>query len=231
MPQAGRSPEDGPIEGLVLRYDFAGDDGTRVADRVGDADAVLMGDAFLERGRANLDGEGDYVDMPNGVLSQLESATLVAWVSWNGGFCWQRVFDFGASTAGEDMVGTVDTSLFMTPYACGIEAFMGMAEFGRIQYQVYDDQRLPTGQEVQVALVVDTERQVLSMYLDAELIGEAPAPFALAEIRDVNNWLGRSQWVQDTSDFAGTYDDFRIYDRALGSEEIAILYERGPGGL
>jgi hypothetical protein len=203
-----------------------------VPDLVGDNDAMLMGDAVLSRDREYvvLDGDGDYVDMPNGIVSALRSATFLAWVAWDGGPCWQRVFDFGASTSGEDVVGTVDTSLFMTPVACGSDAFMVMAEFGRIQYQLFDDSPLPTGYTLQLALVVDAERETFTLYRDKSMVAEAKAPFALSDLHDVNNWLGRSQWVQDR-DFSGIIGDFRIYDRALAPDEISTLYDRGPGGL
>jgi hypothetical protein len=84
---------------LVLRYDFSGT-GTRVNDLVGGADAVVMGGAALDgAGGVELDGDNDFVDMPNGILSRHDSATIVAWLDWMGAVenCWQRIFDFGSS--------------------------------------------------------------------------------------------------------------------------------------
>ena len=46
-----------------------------------------------------------------------------------------------------------------------------------------------------------------------------------------NNWLGRSQWVQDTHFMQGTYDEFRIYDVALSDADLAALEAAGPDAL
>ena len=59
------------------------------------------------------------------------------------------------------------------------------------------------------------------------LLVTGPASVALSTINDVNNWLGRSQWVQD-SYLSGRYEELRIYDGALSDAEVAMLAERGP---
>ena len=214
-------------DSLVLRYDFAGD-GDVVPDLVGDRDARLLGGTLLDPSRAfiDLDGVDDYVDFPNGVVSVLRSATFVVWLSWTGGACWQRIFDFGISDQGEDQVGNAETSLFMTPRACGDDTFTVMAEIEGLQHPVSDDEALPTGYAMQVALVVDGDTQTLTLYRDTEQVGEAPAPFSLDQLDDDNNWLGRSQWVQDRF-FSGAIGEFRIYSRALGATELAEIRAEG----
>lgn len=227
----GSSPEL-TISDLVLRYDFSGT-GTTVRDRIGNADAKLIGGLTLasDRDFITLDGVDDYVDMPNGIISGLHNATIIAWVAWDGGACWQRVFDFGLSDAGEGQVGSVVTSLFMTPQACGAQsAFTAMAELGRVQYPVSADQALPTGYTFQVALAVDTDAQTFTLYRDNMRVAQTSTPFQLGELTDNNNWLGRSQWIQDRF-FSGIIGEFRIYSRALGEDEIATLYSLGPNGL
>lgn len=216
-----------PSDSLILRYDFTGT-GDVVRDRVGDADGRLMGGAMQMSGRdyVYLDGVDDYVDMPNGILSGLHSATFVAWVSWAGGSCWQRIFDFGISDEGEDEVGMVVTSLFMTPYACGRNAMLAMCEIGKVQQEVAAEEALPMGFPYQVVLVVDGDRQTFTLYHDQRRVAEAPVQFQLGQLTDRNNWLGRSQWVQDPY-FNGNYGEFRIYSRALDGEEIAGVYAEG----
>ena len=44
-----------------------------------------------------LDGVDDYVDLPDN-LSNVTQFTFAAWVYWNGGQPWQRIFDFGRDT-------------------------------------------------------------------------------------------------------------------------------------
>jgi hypothetical protein len=226
-PEAG-SPPAAPLEdSLVLRYDFSGD-GDMVPDLIGDQDARLFGGTLLspERPYINLDGVDDYVDIPNGVVSGLRSATFVAWLTWSGGVCWQRIFDFGISDQGEDQVGDGLTSLFMTPRACGREAFIARAEIGPEADTVAAAEALPTGYALQVALVIDADSQTFTLYRDTERVGEAPTSFQLEQLTDANNWLGRSQWAQDGF-FKGKIGEFRIYSRALSAEEIAQVRAEG----
>lgn len=221
------APPPSAADALVLRYDFSGS-GDIVRDLVGDRDARLRGGTLLDPNRTfiNLDGVDDYVDVPNGVVSELRSATFVVWLSWTGGVCWQRIFDFGISDQGEDQVGDAVTSLFMTPMACGDQTFTVMAELGAMQHPVSDDQALPTGYALQVALVIDADTQSFTLYRDTEKVAEAQVAFQLDQLTDANNWLGRSQWAQDGF-FSGAIGEFRIYSRVLTAEEIAQVRAEG----
>jgi hypothetical protein len=227
QPEAG-VPVGPPSESLVLHYDFAGE-GEVVQDLVGDADALLRGNAQrgVNGGYVYLDGKDAYIDLPNGIVSGLHDATIVAWVQWEGGVCWQRIFDFGVSDAGEDAAGRVVTSLFMTPRACGFDVFTAMAELDRLQFPVEDDEALPTGFALQVALVVDGDERTFTLYRDGRQVARAGTEFQLSDLRDSNNWLGRSQWAQDAF-FHGSIGDFRIYSRVLRPDEIAELHAGGP---
>lgn len=226
-PDAGSPPTSPSEDSLVLRYDFSGD-GDVVRDLIGDHDARLVGGTMLSPDRTfiNLDGVDDYVDIPNGVVSGLRNATFIAWLTWNGGVCWQRIFDFGISDQGEDEVGDSVTSLFMTPRACGSETFTAMAEIGPAQYRVGAEAELPTRYALQVALVVDGDNQTFTLYRDTEKVGEAAMSFQLEQLTDSNNWLGRSQWAQDAF-FSGAIGEFRIYSRVLSAEEIAQVRAEG----
>lgn len=216
---------------LVLRYDFLGA-GTTLEDRVGSANGRVRGGAVLnESGELSLDGYDDYVDLPNGTLASLESATLVAWLTWKGGVCWQRVFDFGHNDMGEDQQGNAVTSLFVTLATCPSGRLAGMAELpSGQQFVAAADAVVPTSSTVQVALSFDAVSSLLTLYLDGVRVAETKAGFSLAELGDENAWLGRSQWVQDY--FAKVrYDEFRVYDRALTRSEIKGLHTRGPDRL
>jgi Concanavalin A-like lectin/glucanases superfamily len=231
-PEAGTEARDAgspplPEDSLVLRYDFSGS-GDVVRDLVGGRDARLFGGTLLspERPFIYLDGVDDYVDLPNGVVSGLRNATFIVWLAWNGGACWQRVFDFGVSDRGENAAGTGVTSLYMTPRACGGDSFTATADIGSEQYSVDADSTLPIGYALQVALVVDGDRQTFTLYRDTQKVGEMEAPFQFSQLIDINNWLGRSQWARDGL-FQGSIGEFRIYSRALNDEEIARVRAEG----
>jgi hypothetical protein len=211
---------------LVLRYDFEGD-GAVVEDRVGEAHAMVRGGAELDqRGGLVLDGVDDYVDMPNGVLSSRRSVTIIAWLRWAGGPCWQRIFDFGSTDAGEGRVGRATTSLFLTPSSCPGLVVTSMTERDSDQQPVAASSGMPTDRTVQVALVLDGDAAQSTIYIDGRRAATAPNAHLMSDLNDVNNWLGRSQWVQDRY-LSGRYDELRIYDGALTGAEIAELADRG----
>ena len=56
---------------------------------------------------------------------------------------------------------------------------------------------------------------------------DAATAFVLADINDVNNWLGRSNWTVDANT-AGSFDEFRIYDTALTEAQIEASRAAGP---
>ena len=216
-----------PPVGLVLRYDFEGT-GTVVKDLVGTADAHLLGGAVLDgAGGVELDGDDDHVDLPNGVLSRNQSVTIAAWLAWHGGVCWQRIFDFGSNDGGEGQVGDGLTSLYLTAANCIDETYFASVELGTARHDVFTADPFPSQRLSQAALTFDGTSQTLSIYVDGVRVGQEHAAFQLAEIDDLNVWLGRSQWVQDRN-LRARYDELRIYDYALSDAELAAAYARGP---
>jgi hypothetical protein len=215
---------------LIHRYSFDGQ-GTRVVDSVAGADGSLESGAVLDgAGHATLDGVDDYVNLPNGLLSGLTDVTLIAWLAWSGGPCWQRVFDFGSTDAGEDRVGNATSSLFLTPKRCPgtgpATSFTTLDDgFGSVD----SDVAFPVLKVSAIAAVVDTAKQQLRLYAAGEPLGSGMAQ-SLSKLSDENAWLGRSQWIQDTY-LRGTYDEFRIYDVALGDAELAAIEAAGPDAI
>jgi hypothetical protein len=232
---AGAPPAMTPVH-LLHRYSFDGD-GTRVVDSIGSAHGSVKGGAALDgAGHVTLDGMDDFVNLPNGLISGLTDVTLVAWLAWNGGHCWQRVFDFGSSDAGEDNVGNATSSLFGTPLRCGKAADGGMAtgpaavfETTEILGSVDSDFAFPVLDASLFAVVVDSKKQELRLYAAGHALGTGKGA-SLSLLSDDNAWLGRSQWVQDEH-LRGTYDEFRIYDVALDDAELAAMEAAGPDAL
>lgn len=233
---AGMEPSErdaglaGHTSALVLRYDFAGS-GTQVEDRVGDANAQVVGGARLDAdGVLDLDGRNDYVDLPNGVLSSLDAASIVVWFEWLGGTCWDRVFDFGSNDRGEGLQGRVQTSLFFTPKPCGEETrSLLMAEFGSRQGTLTGTP-VSLGRTTMVAVTYEGRTKQVRLYQNGLLQSQGYARFTLTQINDINSWLGRSQWIQDV--FARIrYDEFRIYGGALSADEVEELARLGPNAL
>lgn len=216
---------------LLHRYSFNGE-GTQVPDSIGSADATVIGTELTGSGSLVLAG-GDteqYVDLPNGIVSSLQSATFEAWLTWGGGNSWQRIFDFGVSEEGEDVQGIGQSYLFLTPLHGGDPGSLRLAytSNGNTNEVIVDaNESLPMDTPSHVAAVVDSDNSQVSLYLDGAFQASNELSEPLSAINDVNNWLGRSQFVAD-DELSGTLDEFRIYGAALSSEDIRISYAAGP---
>jgi hypothetical protein len=224
---ADRADCDLLISALVHRYSFAGS-GTAVVDSAGNADGSVQNGQLSGSGEVVLDGNDQFVDLPNGIVSQLQSASFEAWVDWAGVSQWQRIFDFGSSDAVEGTPGNPQTYLFLTPRATGNSvrvAFFSSQSNGEIQLSSPD--QLPADSEHHVAVVLDARAQTLSLYIDGALQASTPFQNQLSELSDVNNWLGQSQFTSDPL-FEGSLLEFRIYGAALSPEQVALSFDLGP---
>ncbi len=239
-PPPVEKPEPLPVSplqsSLIHRYGFEGQ-GTLVLDSKGAAHGQLLGNAALDNGNLTLVGEraGEYVNLPNGIVSGLGAATFEAWLTWDGGGSWQRIFDFGSSTGGEDKPAGGASYLFLST-ASSPDTLQNLPASVRVAYSqngVGDEdvcngpQPFPTGTPTHVAVVVDPAVDGLSLYQDGALLGECTLARPLSAIVDVNNWLGHSSFAADV-DLAGTYDEFRIYGAALSATQIHDSFVAGP---
>lgn len=218
------------------RYDFAGSD-TEIVDRMGGPSGTLYGGVNLSGdGSVTLDGQDDYVDLPNGLLSSKTSATILVWTTAVDGPAYWRILDFGTNSEGEDpdpelsAVGTtyvaLTTETGLDP--SGMALFIGhggaSAEDRAVTDLRFDDEPVTLG------VVLDGESALAHLYVNGALAASTPLTAPLDEIDDVNNWLGRSQYAADPN-YPGTYTELRVYDRALSACEVAALTELGPDVL
>lgn len=211
---------------LVLRYDFNGT-GSTVRDRVGSSHAQVLGGAQLDgSGALTLDGSNDYVNMPNGLISRFSSVTVMVWFTFAGSSCWQRAFDFGSSSTGEGSAGNATSALALTPSSCPNNVVTGLFEQSGALRSA-SGTHINAGAPTQAALSFDGARGVMTLFVNGAMVADSAVPWQLAQIQDVNVWLGRSQWAQDAF-FEGSLDELRIYARALGAPEVAMLNARGP---
>jgi hypothetical protein len=227
-----------PLESsLIHRYSFDGDLAVAL-DSKGAAHGQLVGAKLAGDGTLPLAGEhtGQYVNLPNGIVSGLSDATFEAWLTWNGGGPWQRIFDFGSSSSGEDMAGATGTSyLFLTTSASLDTARMLPAGMGVTYSQngIADEELcyvatpFPTGVETHVAVVIDQAAKSMALYQDGALLSDCSLTRPLSAIDDVNNWLGHSNYVAD-ADLSGIFDEFRVYAAALSAAELKDSFAAGP---
>jgi len=210
---------------LVHRYDLSGT-GTAATDLLGGPAGFVWNAPLDARGFANLAGNDGYVSLPNGVLSSSNDKTLETWLTWRGGPPWQRVFDFGSSDAGELSQGTAVSSLYLTASSEDGTMLVSYERLGILAVKLNGTQGLPIGSLTHVAVVVDSGRDELLLYLNGSLNAKTTLTQRLADIDDVNNWIGRSQFSRDPS-LDADVTEFSIYDRALDPAQLAASYALG----
>lgn len=246
-PRAVTSPPDGggPPSSPDARSDAGGCDpgvpradfvftgaGDVLVDARGGPSGSLRGGAVLDgSGELVLDGDDDYVDLPNGLISGLQAATVVVWLRHLGGPAYTRLFDLGSGSDGEDPaegLGTVGrTYLAVTPstgFVPGQLAALISGDGSGGEIGAVTDVRLDDALHLVAVAVTST---TLELFHDGLLIARVPNPVQLESIEAVNNWLGRSQYDQDPYLY-GAYQGFAVFDHALESCAIRELYAEGP---
>ncbi len=231
---AGASDATLRDDALLHRYSFDGT-GTQVTDSKGGAHGEAIACQLLGDGGLALagPGSGQYVDLPDGLISGLGDATIEAWITWNGGVPWQRVFDFGDYFLTNNYAYG-STYLFLTPKGVDdlgvLRVGYSLSGAGSPEVLIDGPEALPSGVQIYLGVVVDDSHDELRLYRDAALVGSVAFTGKLSDINDVNDWLGRSQFQAD-GEFGGTLHEVRIYDAALNTAEIEVSYEAGPDAV
>lgn len=162
----------------------------------------------------SLNGSTDFVTLPAGVASYRE-ITVAAWVYWNGGNIWQRVFDFGNDTS---------HYMFIAPSGSGGVRFAinnGSGEQG-----INSGTNLPTGRWTHVAVTLSGNTATL--YVDGTAVGtNTSMTISPRDFSPSHNLVGHSQFPNDPL-LNGMVDDFRIYNYALSASEIGSLLGSTP---
>ncbi len=162
----------------------------------------------------NLNGTTQYVLLPAPVAN---ASTFAAWVKWNGGAIWQRVFDFGTGTT---------NYFFLTPRSsAGTMRFAITINGNGSEQQINAPSALPTNSWCHVAVTLDGAKGLL--YLNG-------IPVATNNNLTIRPWqtlartnyIGHSQFADPL--FGGEISSFRIFGRALSGAEIKDLAYAPP---
>jgi len=235
---------------LIHRYSFndpAGDaTGATLTDSISGADGTVLGAGAVFTG-TGLDLPGGssatqaYGDLPNGLISSNTAVTIEGWLtidSTDQG--WARVFDFGSSALGEvtGPGGGGDGTDYLF-----LSATVG-ADYNAQRVEVRNEDpagggvftfdsaaTTVAGNTIHFAVTwedtgVGTSK--INYWRDGvRLTTDAVVNANLADLNDVNNWLGRSNWTADANVNA-TFDEFRIYDTALVEQQVTTSMNSGP---
>ena len=161
-----------------------------------------------------LDGTNSYVQLPANIAKG-SAFTFAAWVYWNGGASWQRIFDFGNDTT---------QYLFLTP-SSGSGTLRFAIKNGGSEQIVERATALASGSWQHVAITLNGNTAILyvngSPVASSTSFSIAPSAFSPAK-----NYLGKSQWPDPL--FNGKLGDVEIADYAMTPAQIATLYSSGP---
>ncbi len=207
--------------GLTHRYNF----NRGAADLVGTADGTLQGAAALTNGALVLDGTNSYLALPANLVTGYTAISLEAWVTDFGSGSWARIFDFGNNTT---------DYMFLSLPAGGGNLRGAYTTNGNTAEQLlqWSGGRPPVGQESHIVWATDAATHLGRLYVNGVQVGVNTnltySPAILGPT--VNNWLGRSQFSGDHY-FYGAFDEFRIYNYALSSNQVVADYQAGPNAL
>jgi autotransporter-associated beta strand protein len=198
----------------VARFGFEGDslDGSGF----GNNGQIVGAPGFVtgRQGQAlRFDGTSTAVRLPADV-ARGSAFSFAAWVNWEGGGNWQRIFDFGNGT---------NSYMFLTP-SNGSSLRFGIKHGG--SEQRVQTGRLTVGQWTHVAVTLGggTARLYVNGSLAAINTAVSLTPASLDLVR---NSLGDSQFAADPL-FKGTLDEVLISDVPLSPSQIAGLAANRP---
>ncbi|MGE4286661.1 MAG: LamG-like jellyroll fold domain-containing protein, partial [Phycisphaerae bacterium] len=160
-------------------------------------------------GCIEMDGVDDYVDLPDGIAFS-EDITVTAWIKWNGGGSWQRVFDFGNDT---------DNNIFLTPYSGTGTMRFAIKTAGTEQFM--DCPAPATGEWTHIAVKLRGSNGAGRIFVNGEEAASASFTKKPNDIYTTANYIGKSQWPDPL--FSGAIDDARIYNRSLNIGEIQAV--------
>ncbi|MDX8045305.1 immunoglobulin-like domain-containing protein [Gracilibacillus sp. S3-1-1] len=205
------------LEGIVASYHFDEKEGNQALDHSGNSDvAILHGGASWTEGRrgnaVNLDGEGSYVELPQGIVSDLDEVTIATWVKLEAERTWSRVFDFGHDT---------DINMFLTLNSDNGDTRFAIKNGGEEQRVIKDPPQVQVDKWMHYAVTLSNNKT--SLYINGQEVASSDdvtlKPSNLGDT--TKNFIGKSQWSDPY--LAGQIDDFYIFDRALSAEEVAVF--------
>ncbi|MDY0908612.1 LamG-like jellyroll fold domain-containing protein [Microbacterium sp. CFBP9034] len=216
---------DAPEEGLVVAYAFSQASGSAVPNSAPDSGfgpatvrnlqaSDWTGSALTLRGGAKT-STGNWVELPDNLLTGQESATVVAEVQASPAML--NGFHFLWNIGNESSA----TEYFFASLNCGSgrSPLLGLKAGGAERLVQAGSCGITANQWVNVASVVDGAAGTASLYIDGTRVAHGPMEFSPADIVDQSlNTIGRAPWPDPL--FQGAISSFRVYDRALSAAEV-----------
>ena len=211
-------PSDPGEDNLVVWYEMEGNLNDSAGSYTATSETTLMYRDSLEGlgSAVELDGIDDLVNMPIGnLVAGLGDSSFMGWIQIDEASTgnWQRLFDIGTGT---------DNYLFISPRTGtggSVRAAIRRTEDTE-ETGMTSDRSLSEGWH---HLAVTFDAGVMTLYVDGSPAGRVETDITPQDMGiTTQNWLGESQWEDDTL-LMGMIDDYRIYNRGLNEGEIRYL--------
>lgn len=208
--------------GLVLYYPFNGNATDASGNNLNGAvygGVTPAADRFGNpSGAMKMDGFSGYVDAPDGVYFNGSDFTVTAWIKTASNGNSARVFDFANGQANNNVLLTYTSGTNGMPSAT---VYNGTT---LVNYVFSNATQTPLNQWAHLALTFSSG--IGSIYINGVRVAQGNLATPQNVLRTLN-YIGRSQWVVDAYADA-TFDEFRIYNRALTTTELMSLVLQQP---
>ena len=218
---------------LTHRYSFTND----ATDSIAGANGIPHNNVTFSSGTAQFTGLApsgtncDYIELPPGLISNYTTVTFELWIDVGANGTWEEIYAFGNQTSG----GAGANMLMFCPHTGSAPPDFRMSYAQAAPG--YNDEHVANGVGIldnlgpmSVACVYDPPHNTMSLYTNGVLVAflsPVTAKFSLTNVYNVNSWLGRSMYNGDSS-YAGSIDEFRIHNAALGPLQVAVDNAAGP---
>jgi signal transduction histidine kinase/ligand-binding sensor domain-containing protein/DNA-binding NarL/FixJ family response regulator len=162
-----------------------------------------------------LDGDGDYVELPPNIFTNLTEATVEVWAKWDAFLGASRVFEFGAAWQSMNLLNvstTADLRFNIYP----------TLDDPNLQPRIEANGLLRTNEWIHLAAISGPGG--MRLYANGVLVGERNDTSSFADIK-VNvaqtNYLGRGLvQLPSDQDFRGQMDEFRVWNHRRTEDQI-----------
>jgi len=156
----------------------------------------------------SLDGDGDYVELPQDIFNELSEATVEGWIHWEKFSYMARFFDFGA----------LNRSMLVYRFADTNHLRFGLYDENGILHLITVKGILSEGTWCHIAAVSGTSG--MKLYFNGILVGENPYDGSFSRISGENNLLGKDNMGGGRPTLNGQLDEVCVWSIARTEKQI-----------